>query len=226
MNRKVFLSPCCSPPCPPPDNVTSCGLRRTGQVRSVIAFELATKHLGLRPITTADHGLLLALDSDPEVTRFLTGGRPSTPEEIEETIRASLGHRWLAFAVNDGVNDGAKDSAGVDPDERFVGWFGLSPGPADGDRQLGYRLRRSMWGRGLATEGAKSLIGHGFTELGANRIWAQTMAVNTASRRVMERCGLSYVRTFHLEWDDPIDGTELGDVEYELTRADWAARLG
>ena len=50
------------------------------------------------------------------------------------------------------------------------------------------------------------------------------MTVNTASRRVMERCGLRYVRTFHLEWDDPIEGTEHGDVEYELTKADWERR--
>jgi RimJ/RimL family protein N-acetyltransferase len=47
------------------------------------------------------------------------------------------------------------------------------------------------------------------------------MAVNTASRRVMEKAGLRYARTFHLEFDDPIDGTELGEVEYELRREDW-----
>jgi SAM-dependent methyltransferase len=46
--------------------------------------------------------------------------------------------------------------------------------------------------------------------------------VNERSRRVMERCGLRYVRTFHLAWDDPIEGTEHGEVEYELRRQDWA----
>jgi RimJ/RimL family protein N-acetyltransferase len=50
------------------------------------------------------------------------------------------------------------------------------------------------------------------------------MAVNTRSRRVMERCGLKYVRTFYLSWDDPIAGTEAGEVEYELWRRDWQAR--
>jgi RimJ/RimL family protein N-acetyltransferase len=48
------------------------------------------------------------------------------------------------------------------------------------------------------------------------------MAVNAASRRVMEKAGLRYVRTFHLTWDEPIAGVEQGDVEYELCRADWA----
>lgn len=49
----------------------------------------------------------------------------------------------------------------------------------------------------------------------------ETMGVNTASRRVMERSGLRYVRTFHFEWDDPLPGTEHGEVEYEILRSDW-----
>jgi RimJ/RimL family protein N-acetyltransferase len=51
------------------------------------------------------------------------------------------------------------------------------------------------------------------------------MAVNTASRRVMEKAGLRYVRTFHQDWPDEIDGDEQGDVEYALTRAEWDATL-
>ena len=73
----------------------------------------------------------------------------------------------------------------------------------------------------MATEGAKELIDLAFASLGADRVWAQTMTVNTASRRVMEHCGLRYVRTFHLEWAEPIAGTEHADVEYEMTRAAW-----
>ena len=73
-------------------------------------------------------------------------------------------------------------------------------------------------GRGLATEGTRALIDAAFETLGATRIWAQTMAVNTRSRAVMERCGLRHVRTFHLDFDDPIPGSEEGEVEYELRR--------
>ncbi|MGO9873457.1 MAG: GNAT family N-acetyltransferase, partial [Acidimicrobiia bacterium] len=102
----------------------------------------------------------------------------------------------------------------------FVGWFGMV-GSGDGDYEAGYRLRREWWGAGLATEGTRALIDATFTDRGARRVWAQTMAVNTRSRRVMERCGLRYLRTFHLVWDDPIDGTEHGEVEYELLRENW-----
>jgi RimJ/RimL family protein N-acetyltransferase len=163
-----------------------------------------TEHLVLRPINLDDVGLLVTLDRDPEVMRYINGGRPSTPVEVEETVRRSLGTRWVAFDRTSG---------------EFVGWFGLRS-TAQGAYELGYRLRRDAWGRGLATEGSRALVHAAFTELGAERVWAQTMTVNTRSRRVMERCGLRYVRTFHLEWDEPIEGTELGDVEYELVRDD------
>ena len=88
--------------------------------------------------------------------------------------------------------------------------------------ELGYRLRASSWGKGYATEGSRALVEHAFRELGAERVTAETMAVNTASRRVMEKAGLRYVRTFTADWPDKIDGDEHGDVEYALTRAEWA----
>jgi RimJ/RimL family protein N-acetyltransferase len=49
------------------------------------------------------------------------------------------------------------------------------------------------------------------------------MSVNVASWRVMEKAGLRFVRTFHLEWPYVIEGAEHGDVEYALTRAQWEA---
>jgi len=53
------------------------------------------------------------------------------------------------------------------------------------------------------------------------RVVAETMVVNAASRRVMEKAGLQYVRTFHQPWPYPIEGSEHGDVEYALQKADW-----
>ena len=62
-----------------------------------------------------------------------------------------------------------------------------------------------------------------FEELGADRVFAETMVVHTASWRVMENAGLRLVRTFHADWPDKIEGDEHGDVEYALTRAEWEA---
>ncbi len=82
-------------------------------------------------------------------------------------------------------------------------------------------MRRDAWGLGYATEGSRALVEKAFGELGAERVYASTMVVNTASRRVMEKAGLCYVRTFHAEWPVSIPGDEEGDVEYAVERAEW-----
>ena len=64
-----------------------------------------------------------------------------------------------------------------------------------------------------------ALIRKAFDEYGVRRVWAQTMAVNRASRRVMEKSGLRFVRTFHQTWDDPVPGVEYEEVEYAVDRA-------
>ena len=87
--------------------------------------------------------------------------------------------------------------------------------------ELGYRLRRSEWGQGLAPEGAAALIDWGFASGGYDRIVATTMAVNQASRRVMEKLGMRHVRTEHGDWPDPIPGSEQGEVWYEVMRSAW-----
>jgi GNAT acetyltransferase-like protein len=75
--------------------------------------------------------------------------------------------------------------------------------------------------KGHATGGSRALICKGFTEFGVQRVVAEAMAVNVASRRVMEKAGLKLARTFHQPWPYPIEGDQFGDVEYALDRAGW-----
>jgi len=180
---------------------------------------LETSRLILRPFIESDLDDLFELDSDPAVMRFLTGGRPTPRSEIEtKTLPDFLNsrgrlERWAWAAIE-------KSSAG------FVGWFSLRPpeGAASDEAELGYRLRSSVWNKGYGTEGAEALIAKGFAELGLHRIFARTMAVNVASRRVMEKAGLALVRRFHQVWDEPIDGAEHGEVEYALLKSEWERR--
>jgi RimJ/RimL family protein N-acetyltransferase len=80
---------------------------------------------------------------------------------------------------------------------------------------------------GYAAEGARELVRHGFEHVGLNRIFAQTMAVNTASRATMSAVGLTFVRSFvtAVEYDELITGADEGEVEYEITRAAWLTGL-
>ena len=69
--------------------------------------------------------------------------------------------------------------------------------------------------------GARVLVGLAFTGLGVREVVATTMAVNTGSRRVMEKAGLRSARTVHLDWPEPFDGNEHGEAEYRLLRERW-----
>jgi RimJ/RimL family protein N-acetyltransferase len=80
-----------------------------------------------------------------------------------------------------------------------------------------------FWCRGLAKEGVRELVRHGFEELGLVRISAETMAVNAASGTTMAAAGLRHVRKFHVFCEDPILATEEGEVEYAVTREEWLA---
>lgn len=177
---------------------------------------LTTDRMRLRQFTVADLDNLHALDADPAVMRLLTNGVPTPLPVIRDEIlpgilrtyeRSERHGRWAAEHL---------------PTGDFLGWFSLDLPAGDPDQaELGYRLRRAAWGHGYATEGARALVHAAFSRLGLRRVYAETMAVNTASRRVLEKAGLRYVRTFHLEFDDPIPGTEHGEVEYSIERDTW-----
>ncbi|MGH3912516.1 MAG: aldo/keto reductase [Pseudonocardiaceae bacterium] len=177
---------------------------------------LETDRLVLRRFTAADVDLLVELDGDPGVMRFITGGRATPREIVQDDILPTFLRYYERFA-GFGFWAAVQKSTG-----EYLGWFHFRPPPErPEDVELGYRLRRMAWGHGYATEGSRALIRKGFTELGVQRVVASTMTVNTASRRVLEKVGLRFVRIFHQQWPDPIDGGEHGDVEYALTRAEW-----
>ena len=173
-------------------------------------FRLNTDRLTLRQVQPSDRADLVALEADPEVMRYLNGGRPVpdaglpdadflTPRGGEPEVLA--GHRRVSGA--------------------FVGWFALfDEGLVDGLRsaEIGYRLIRSSWGSGYATEGVNALIKAAFESLGYARIRAETMAANTASRRVLEKAGLCQIDTFFPKRNLFIPGAELGEVIYEIRK--------
>ncbi|QNP66960.1 GNAT family N-acetyltransferase [Streptomyces genisteinicus] len=183
---------------------------------------LETGRLVLRAFGPDDVDRVLSLDGDPDVMRHINGGRPVSREEIaRDTLPALL----RSFPCLDGAHGegrghwAAQDRASGD----FLGWFEFRPTAPDSaeEVELGYRLHRRAWGRGLATEGSRALIRRGFAELGVLRVTATTMTVNSRSRRVMEKSGLVHVRTFFEEWPETIEGSEHGDVEYAVSREDW-----
>jgi RimJ/RimL family protein N-acetyltransferase len=185
---------------------------------------LTTNRLVLVPLSDEHLDLEVELDSDPEVMRYIAG-RAHSRAEVEASHRRRLAAArevtglgfWVGFA-----------------DAVFLGWWILQPpNGADqpkvaGEADLGYRLLRQHWRRGYASEGARALLRYGFADVGLDRIFAQTMAVNAASRATMSSVGLSFARDFVSgeDYPSPIPGAEHGEVEYEITRATWLSRNG
>jgi RimJ/RimL family protein N-acetyltransferase len=181
---------------------------------------LQTSRLRLREFTDDDTDSLFELNSDPEVMRYLSGGQPTPREVIRNDI---IPFHLAVYERLDRLGTWAAESRSAG---EFLGWFHFRPG-AGGDVtniDLGYRLHRSSWSKGYATEGSLALISMGFTQLGVQRVFAHTLAVNAASRRVLEKCGLTLVRNMPYHWPDVFAGTEHGEVEYALTRPGWQAR--
>jgi RimJ/RimL family protein N-acetyltransferase len=189
-----------------------------------VSTYLATDRLTLRPFSADEADLLIELDSDPAVMRFLSGGEPTAPELVRERDLPSIlaGYdRWDGrfglFAAHE-IDTGA-----------FVGWFCLRPerdGPLD-EVELGYRLRQEAWGKGYATEGAAALLAKAFSELDVRVVWGATMFLNRASQNVMEKVDMTVTQTLETPEDMlAVESSELGGFRYEITQEQWSGRQG
>ena len=173
---------------------------------------LRTPRLVLEPLADRHLELEVELDSDPEVMRFVGGA--ATREE-------TVGAHARRLAHGQGV-DGLGFWAAYAGDE-FVGlvWAPPAHGPDQPDDptvcDLGYRLLRASWGHGYATEASRALLEHAFGTVGQSRVIAQARAENAASRAVMERLGMRYVRIY--------DSDGHAEVEHEMTREMWSGAL-
>jgi RimJ/RimL family protein N-acetyltransferase len=196
--------------------------------RSWLHVFLETERLLLRRFTHDDVDELYDLDGDPEVMRYITGGATTPREEVEHVFLPAFMSYYDRY-------DGYGFWAAIDKATgRFLGWFHLRP--QDGDPvdqpELGYRLRREVWGAGYASEGARALVHKAFTDLGAERVVAMAFRENLASRRVMEKVGMTLARAYRLTPDQMVEMLgitcpELFDgevVEYAITKSAWEAQ--
>ena len=150
--------------------------------------EVETGRLLLRGWREEDLEPYARMCADPEVMRFIGDGSTLTRERSEAQISRFLRH-WEERGF--GLWALEEKTGGT-----FVGFAGLAHQEdwAEGGHktEVGWRLARDHWGRGLATEGALASVRYGFEGLGLRRIISITLPENAASRRVMEKAGLTY----------------------------------
>lgn len=175
---------------------------------------LETERTILRPFSDADAADLYEYARDPQVGP-IAGWKPhESVEESLEIIRTVFAAPNV-FAVVDQATGKVIGSAG------FVGrGYGEGEGPSD---EIGYALSPAFWGRGLMPEVVQELIRYGFQEMGLHEIWCTHYEENHRSRRVIEKCGFSYVFTEKISDEFfPDRPTRF----YVLLRQDWKKEGG
>jgi ribosomal-protein-alanine N-acetyltransferase len=181
---------------------------------------LETKRLIIRQFTLGDAAALCELDSDPEVMRYINGGLPPDYDHIRND---ALPRQISAYAIHNHYGFWAAE--GKDH-RQFIGWFHFRPDKETlSEIDIGYRLKRSCWGCGYATEGARALVAQGFGAWGEDRVGGYALAANAASRRVLEKAGLTLEKEFAYG-QDVLPGWSLErrwGVKYALDKSDYVA---
>jgi RimJ/RimL family protein N-acetyltransferase len=154
-----------------------------------LSTPLRTPRLLLRRPEEGDRGAFAALCADREVMRYIGVGAALDRAQSTAAFAALLAP-WEAGG--EGLRTALDAATGA-----YLGFVGIAPG-AGGDvagrTEIGWRLRRAVWGRGLATEGAAAVRDHAFAALGHDRLHAICRPPNLASARVMEKIGMRFAR--------------------------------
>jgi RimJ/RimL family protein N-acetyltransferase len=152
-------------------------------------LEIETTRLRLRKFTLCDLDSLSIVRADPDVMRYIGSGKPDSLEQVRIILNKFLAHweqhgfgRWAV--VYKETNE-------------LIGWCGLSYLEDTGEVEIGYGIAKSCWGKGLISEAAAACIKFGFEELGLDRIVAVAWPDNVASRRIMDKLEMKYIRAAH-----------------------------
>jgi ribosomal-protein-alanine N-acetyltransferase len=177
---------------------------------------IRTERLVLRAWRDEDLEPFAALNAHPEVMRFF-------PARLARAESDALAARIRREMADQGFGLWAVESPGEAP---FLGFVGLSRPAFDAAFtpcvEIGWRLAWRFWGKGYASEGARAALAHGFGELGLREVVSFTTAANAASRRVMEKLGMTRDPAEDFEHPSLPAGHPLRPhVLYRATRETW-----
>ncbi len=137
------------------------------------------------------------MNADPQVREFFPG--LLTKEQSDASART-----FQAAIARNGFGMFAAELLAT---REFTGFIGLQtmnfaiPGLAQPAVEIGWRLARTHWSKGLATEGAQAVVRYAFETLALNEIVAITVPANIRSRRVMQKLGMTHLP--ELDFDHP-----------------------
>ncbi|KIO76645.1 GNAT family acetyltransferase [Pedobacter lusitanus] len=169
--------------------------------------------LGFRDWIRADIEKMAEINADPEVMRFFPATQSAQQtQEFIERMSAQFKEKHFCYFAADHLETGD-----------FIGFIGLSVQTFEADfnpcTDIGWRLKKSAWQKGFATEGAKRCLDYAFDELKLEKINAMAPQVNLPSVNVMKKLGMKEVLAFN----HPLlaDDERLREcVLYELLKKD------
>ncbi len=178
-------------------------------------IEFSRERLRLRQWAAQDREPFAAMNADPEVMKYF-----ASVEIRERSFRAI--DIWQAELEGRGWSNWAVEHV---ESRAFIGFVGLSVPrralPFMPCVEVGWRLARSYWGKGFATEAAKGSLRVAFERLNLDEVVSFTSLINRPSRAVMERIGMANTGE---DFDHPAlpEGSELRrHCLYKITRAQW-----
>lgn len=147
---------------------------------------IETERLLLRPLVKGDFETLCKLRSDEEVMQYMGGAEFAKPEKILERLHHYIDHyKKHGFAVMAVI---------LKETNEMIGSAGLQYLENTDDVEVGYGFDKPFWGKGYASEAAKALLNFGFEKCGLEKIVAVAIPENKASRHVMEKLGMTYIK--------------------------------
>ena len=147
---------------------------------------LQTPRLILRQFTLADAPLVQQLNSDPEVLKYLDEPPLETTEQAKHILRTIILPQYK--------NNLGRWAIHLKDTNEFIGWCGLKYRPELNEIDLGYRLKKSAWGKGFAAEAAQYSIDHGFNKLHLKTITGRAHINNIASLKILEKIGMRFIK--------------------------------
>ncbi len=144
-----------------------------------------TDRLLLRLFTRGDAPLVLHLNADPDVVRY-TYDRIRDIVHAEEVLEKGILSQYHLYRLG-------RWAVHLKGTRSFIGWCGLKCRPEKQEVDLGYRFMKPYWGMGYATEAALASLKYGFEKAGLQRVVGRAVPENTASLRVLEKCGMKYI---------------------------------
>ena len=177
-------------------------------------YPIRTQRLILRPFAESDLEDLHAIQSLPEVARYLYW-EPRDREQVRLAL-LSMVRGWALTAEGDVLALAVVlPPAGTVIGDVILKWSSV----AHRQGEIGYVFHPRYGGQGFATEAAAAVLRLGFDDLRLHRIFGRIDGRNTASARVLERLGMR--REAHFIQNEIVKGEWTDEVVYALTETEW-----